>query len=96
MKTEEKPRYCCPDCKKEIGLWESVLVQGWRGINAYLEPDGERDVDWNYAETDEMASRQVGCGECGWEGLRDELELAGRVGLDGKPLAIVHPDQMEI
>lgn len=93
MSDETKQRYQCPKCGLLDTLWEAVVVQGWRSINARLEPEGERDVDWYHAEKDDWASPAVGCGECQWEGERTELV---KIGIDGEPLRVVHPDQLEI
>jgi hypothetical protein len=91
-------RHRCPHCHKSINLWEAVTVQGWRSIDEYLDaaPDpgrDDRDVDWSTAEQDGWASPEVGCGECVWDGQRDQLQA---IGIDGEPLPTVHPQQMEI
>jgi hypothetical protein len=96
MADESRP-YRCPKCHEADGFWEPVIFQGWRSLDAHLKPvpyggTGDRDVDWSTAERDTWASMELGC-SCGWEGMRDELEV---LGIDGNPLQAVHPDQMEI
>lgn len=85
-------RHVCPSCMEGDGLWESVIVQGWRSIDEHLQPEGERDIDWSTAESDGWASPEVGC-SCGWDGARRELVA---MGIDDLPLRRLHPDQMEI
>lgn len=85
-------RHRCPSCLKEDGLWEAVTVPGWRSLDAYLRPTGESDFDRTHAERDDFANPSFGC-SCGWEGSRDALEV---LGIDGAPLAPVHPDQLQI
>lgn len=87
-----KRRYACPACLSGDGLWEAVVVSGWRSINTLLEPAGDRDVDWFDVELDFTARPEVGC-SCGWEGSRIEFV---QIGIDGKPLPTVHPSQMKI
>lgn len=77
---------------KGDGLWESMIVPGWRAMDEYLEPASDRDVDWCKAERDTWDRIEVGC-SCGWEGLRQELQP---IGIDGQPLQAVHQDQMEL
>lgn len=95
--SETRPHHC-PHCHARDGLWEPVMVQGWRSIDEYLVPTtgqgiNDCDIDWGTAERDTWASMEVGCGECGWEGMRSQLQI---LGIDGKPLPTVHPQQMEI
>lgn len=85
--------FCCPKCKKDNGLWESVTVQGWRSIDANLQPTHDRDIDWGTAESDGWASPEVGCCECEWTGDRNALVT---LGVDGEPLPFIHEGQTRI
>jgi hypothetical protein len=91
--TEGKKSYQCPKCGEVGTLWEAVTVPGWRSIDQHLDPTGDRDIDWYDAERDSWASPEMGCGECGWEGTRSELSA---IGIDGKPLPVIHPNQLAI
>lgn len=88
-----KKSYQCPKCGQLETLWEAVTVPGWRSINKHLEPEGDREVVWSDAEFDGWASAEVGCVACSWEGSRIELVA---VGIDGNPLPIIHPSQMNL
>lgn len=97
MDAEAKRRYRCPKCGREGSLYENVTVQGWRSIDATLEPVGpghnDRDVEWDTAEPDAYADFEVGCSECEWQGARNKLEA---IGIDGEPLPEVHADQLSL
>lgn len=86
MAPEPRPRYRCPQCHESDGLWEGVDVPGWRGIDEQLQPHGQRDEDWTFAEP----NGDLGC-RCGWEGSVSGLE---RLGIDGEPLTPVHRNQL--
>lgn len=89
----------CPGCNKPDGLWEEVMVPGWQSCDAYIDSDGRRrtkaarrghparEVDWHAGVVSE---HDMGCSHCYWEGTRDELV---QLGIDGKPLPVVHPGQ---
>lgn len=84
-------RHRCPNCKSSEHLWEGVLVEGWRAIDAELNPSsdhGVNDFDWRYADP----TGNVGC-MCGWEGVKSSLEA---LGVDGEPLPAIHPDQQTL
>lgn len=88
---EEPPltRVRCPSCHCDTALSIGVEVPGWQAVNGDLTTTGERDVDWSYATPDATA----GCGECGWDGLDEELE---RLDQDGHPLRPIHPRQEKL
>lgn len=85
--------YCCPKCKKDNGLWESVMVQGWRGVDRDLAPTSDHDIDWSTAERDGWTDPEMGCSECEWAGKRDALVT---LGVDGEPLPFIHEGQARI
>lgn len=94
--SEAKRRHRCPACHKSDGLWEAteVTVGGWRGLDEYLEPNGESETDDFDVLSGPYPTGQVGCSQCDWRSwLRDDLEA---VGIDGEPLPVVHPNQMQI
>jgi hypothetical protein len=89
---EGKKSYQCPACSRPGTLWEAVMVPGWRSINQHLDPEGDRDIDWPDAEP-WGRDCEIGCVACGWEGSVAELVA---IGIDGKPLPVVHPEQTVI
>jgi len=81
--------YRCPECKSSDGLYEEVQVPGWRSVDEHLQPTGDRDVEWHDAEP----FGNYGC-SCGFGPY-----LIGRfekIGVDGEPLPVVHPDQITL
>lgn len=87
--TEARNRLGCPECGKDDCFWRGVEVPGWQSVDCYLEPNGERDVDWGDARSD----GEYGCARCGWRGGIAQLES---LGLDGESLPVIHPDQLVI
>lgn len=85
--SRHRPRYRCPKCKRNDGLWAEVEATAWEGLDEYLSGTGEHDtdsVDWHNA----VRTGEGGCAECQWEGPLSALE---KLGWDGEPLpAIVH------
>jgi hypothetical protein len=86
-------RYLCPKCHSSNGLWEGVEVPGWRSIDEHLQPSGQSILDRGTDWTSVTQTGEVGCGECGWEGLRRDLL---KIGFDGEPLPVLHPQQLAI
>lgn len=85
-------KYRCPGCGRNDGLFEKVVVPGWRSVDEELNPiDGSthRDVEWSNVYSED----RYGCGECEWEGDMDDLQS---LGIDGEPLPLVHQDQLTI
>src|SRR5947207_7497524 len=86
--------YACPKCHRDSCLWRGVEVAGWQSVDSRLEPMGmmtslEREVYWDQASPD----GSYGCGECQWEGVKAQLIP---MGIDGKPLPVVHAGQTTI
>jgi hypothetical protein len=65
-------------------------VSGWQALDAEGKPTGRREVDW--AVVEELD--EGGCGECGWDGSLDQMQVA--LGVDGVPLPEIHPGQQEL
>lgn len=87
-----RPRYRCPKCKRDDGLWAEVEATAWIGLDEFLSPSGDHDVDrvdWRNA----TRTGEGGCGECQWEGSLAALE---HLGWDGEPLPAIHPGQISI
>ena len=82
--------YRCPKCHTDVSLWRDVELGGWESVDGQLEPtrkgSPDREADWNNAEP----TGEYGCGECGWEGRKSELE---KLGVDGEPLPPAIPGQ---
>lgn len=88
-----KRRYRCPECHRSDGLWEGIefLYSGWRSVDERLEPGGAEDTG---DLIDQNASGEIGCSKCDWRSWsRDSLEA---IGINGEPLPVVHPNQLQI
>jgi hypothetical protein len=89
---EGKSRYRCPKCGKGTNLYEDIYIPGWRSVNDHLEQMFGRD-HWDCDLMQADSEGTYGCGDCNWKGTKQSLT---KVGLDGKPLPIIHPNQMAI
>ena len=85
--SEAKQRHVCPKCQRGDRLWQGVTIQGWVDIDTYLEREGAPETDFAWYDNE----NQYGCGECGWEGIKQGLTVHG---LDDKPLPVIHPNQL--
>ena len=89
------PTFRCPECKQSDGLYELVMVPGWRSVDDKLAECGgrhDRDVDW----LSPQGMREYGC-SCGYaNGHEIGVDGLEQVGIDGEPLVPVHPDQLAI
>jgi hypothetical protein len=81
--------YRCPQCHESHALWQEIQISGWQSLNDQLGPTGEREADWTFI--DELGN--YGCGQCDWEGRRDQIE---KVGHDGQPLPFIHDGQLAL
>ena len=81
--------YACPKCGSPDCLWRGVDVPGWESVGGDLKPQGDHEALWPEAQSDGT----YGCGDCSWEGFRDDLV---RLGIDGNPLPEVDPGQLAI
>ena len=82
----EHPMYRCPRCAKTVSLWEGAEQSGYYPVNDRLERTGGFESDGAYYNT----TGEFGCGECSWVGSRTDFE---KLGIDGKPLPFIHPNQ---
>lgn len=83
----------CPSCQEPDSLYEMVMVEGWRSVDASLKEtgrsSGDRDVEWSSVE----ASGNYGC-SCGW-GPKYKTFLE-EIGIDGEPLPAIHRNQLSL
>lgn len=85
-----RPRFRCPGCHSSEGLWEEIEARGWRPVDETLLESGPIEYEsplrvWETAT--------YGCSRCDWEGGKKQLE---RLGTDGEPLPVIHPNQLSI
>jgi hypothetical protein len=86
----------CPGCYKTGSLYENVEVSGvgWRDLDDQLVKKGSvQEIEWD----DPLGgpTGEVGCGACGWEGSKKDVEWVHR-GIDGVPIADPIPGQLTI
>lgn len=86
--------YRCPRCGRSDNLYALVEVPGWIAVDIHLDdvtpahgPD--RDVDWFQVER----IGEFGCGECEWEGRKDDFDARDH---NGDPLPVIHPQQARL
>jgi len=79
----------CPNCGRADGLWEGVMLSGYYELDEHLQRTSGAETDGAYT----TPSGEYGCAECGWTGTRGDIT---KLGIDGKPLPPVHPQQTRI